>query len=215
MSYDIAHRFNQALDPSACTTLTASLHVLNAAITDCRNAGKPHEQDPAVLLLARHLGEVAGSRISSVMQLRRACMDEIAELRRHPALVAIAAKGIYHDEPAKKQFHADGRRAMRRLAEALRLADGSFDVRSNLGGPAVSGDITLHGDELYVQLSLGCMGPGREVMFRRCEGRGDYRGGANHWASVNELVNPDRFAERLVRELQLTVPATPADRLFA
>jgi hypothetical protein len=202
MSYDIAHRFNQALDPSACTTLTASLHVLNAAITDCRNAGKPHEHDPAVLLLARHLGEIAGSRIPSVMQLRRSCMDEIAELRRRPALIAIAAKGIYHDEPAKKQFHADGRRAM-------------YDVRSNLGGPAVSGEITLHGDELYVQLSLGCMGPGREVMFRRCEGRTDYRGGANHWASVHELVNPGRFAERLVRELHLTVPATPADRLFA
>ena len=52
-------------------------------------------------------------------------------------------------------------------------------------------------------------------MFRRCEGRSDYRGGANHWASVHELVNPHRFAERLVRELQLTVTATPADRLFA
>lgn len=215
MPYDIALRFNQALDPSACTTLTASLHVLNAAITDCRNAGKPHEQDPAVLLLARHLGEVAGSRIPNVMQLRRACMDEIAELRRRPALIAIAAKGIYHDEPAKKQFHADGRRAMNRLAEALRLADGSYDIRSNLGGSAVSGETMLHGDELYVQLSLGCMGPDREVMFRRCEGRNDYRGDANHWASVHELMNPDRFAERLVRELHLTVPATPADRLFA
>ena len=215
MSYDVAHRFNQALDPSACTTVSASLHVLEAAITDCRNAGKPHESDPAVLLLARHLGAVAGSRIPSVMQLRRACMDEIAELRRHPALVAIAHKGIYHDEPAKKQFHADGRKAMKRLAEALRLADGSYEVRSNLGGPAVSGEITLHGEELYVQLSLGCMGPGNEVMFRRCEGRKDYRGGANHWASVRELVTPDRFAERLVRELHLTVPAAPADRLFA
>src|SRR3546814_7738569 len=55
---------------------------------------------------------------------------------------------------------------MRRLADALALDEGSFDIRSNKGGPAVSGEVTLHGEDVWVQLSLGLSGPDREVCFR-------------------------------------------------
>ena len=215
MSYDVAFRFNQALDPSALTTLQACLHALTAAIDDSRNAGKPRDSDPAVLLLARHLGTVAEGIGPGGMQLRRACMDSIAELKRHPALVALAYKGVAYDAPAKKLFHSDGRKAMKRLAEALGLARDSYDVRSNHGGIAVSGDVMLQGAELHVRLSLGCMGPGQEVLFRRVAGRHDHIGDRNHWASAHEFVQPDRFAARIRRELHLSAPSAEPARLFA
>ena len=40
-------------------------------------------------------------------------------------------------------------RLLRRLAEALALQPAAFDLRFNKGGIAVSGEVTLHGDELY------------------------------------------------------------------
>ncbi|WP_449470284.1 hypothetical protein [Sphingobium chungangianum] len=214
MKYDVAMRHHQALDPSAINTIAAGLHNIEAAIKDARNAGKDAETDPAVILLCRHLAAVCDSRSSS-SDLRRACMDEIAEIRRHPALIALAYRGVAYDLDAKRQFHADGRRAMRRLAEALSLPDGSFDVRSNQGGIAVSGEIILHGEEAWVELSLGCMGPDREVMFRRVRGRTDYIGDRNRFASVRELLSPDRFAARLRCELALTHEAATLGRLVA
>src|SRR3546814_18108394 len=92
---------------------------------------------------------------ASNVELRRTCMDAIAELRCKPALIALAHKGVAYDEPAKKLFHSDGRKALKRLADALRLAEGSYDLRSNKGGIAVSGEVPLHGDEVYVQLTHG------------------------------------------------------------
>ena len=214
MAYDIDHRFHQAVDPSGLTTLTACLHALSAAITDCRNSGKPDDDDPAVILLARHLGAVAGAMGGDDPTMRRACMNRISDLRGKSALVVLAHKGVSYDEQAKKLFHSDGRKALKRLAEALCLADDSYDLRSNKGGIAVSGEIILHGEEIYVQLGLG-IGTGREVMFRRVAGRKDFCGDRNHWAAVGELLEPDRFSARIRRELHLADPGTPPLRLVA
>src|SRR3546814_14818789 len=92
---------------------------------------------------------------------------------------------------------------MRRLADALALDEGSFDIRSNKGGPAVSGEVTLHGEDVWVQLSLGLSGPDREVCFRKVQGRDDHLGDRNCWESIRELVDPGRFAARIRRELSL------------
>ncbi|CAM8634050.1 hypothetical protein [Sphingobium aquiterrae] len=216
MSYDIAFRHQQALDPSALTTLPNSLYALNAAIEDCRNAGCAHESDPAVILLARHLGAIASQIDRPNIELRRSCMDAIADLRRKPALIALAHKGVAYDERAKKLFHSDGRKALRALADALGLAEDSYSLTSQRGGVAVSGEVTLHGENIYVQLSLGCMGAGREVMFRKVTGRKDYVGDRNHWASVHDLVlQPARFATRIRRELHLPQSDAAASRLVA
>lgn len=214
MHYDVAMRHQQALDPSALTTIAATLHAIDAAITDCRNAGKASETDAAVILLARHLSTVCALAADDT-SLRRACIDQVAEIRRHPVLRTLAYRGVSYDEAAKRAFHAEGRAAMRRLAEALELDDGSFDIRSNKGGPAVSGEITLHGEEVWVRLSLGCMGPDNEIAYRQVRGREDHCGDRNRWASINELLAPDRFAARLRRELKLSTPVGQPARLFA
>lgn len=71
MSYDIAFRHQQALDTSALTTLLGALHGLQAAIEDTRRAGKQPDSDPAVILLARHLGAIANSQGESDSTLKR------------------------------------------------------------------------------------------------------------------------------------------------
>lgn len=213
MTYDVAFRHQQALDPSALTTLAAALHAIGAAVADCRNAGVDADTDPAVILLARHLSSICATLPDDAV-LRQRSMAAIADLRRFPVLRTLAIRGVAHDEAAKRVFHAEGRRALQRLADALGLG-GDHEVRSNRGGPAVSGEVTLHGAELWVQLSLGALGPENAVVFRRVAGRHDHLGDRNRWASVAELLAPDRFAARIRRELRLPEPARAAERLFA
>lgn len=174
----------------------------------------PVEADPAVILLARHLHEVCAS-LPSDADLRQSCMTRIAELRNRPMLKTLVYRGVAHDEPAKRLFHSEGRAAMRRLAEALDLENGRFDIRSNKGGPAVSGEVTLHGEMLWVQLSLEPLGLDHEVCFRKVQGRDDHIGHRNCWASIGELLEPDRFAARIRRELRLPELAAQAPRLVA
>ncbi|WP_323810720.1 hypothetical protein [Sphingobium baderi] len=214
MSYDVAFRYQLALEPGALTTIGATLHALQAAIADCRNAGLMIESDPAVILLARHLSTLCADRADDA-ELRHACAAQIAELRSRPMLKTLALRGVAYDEPAKRLFHSEGRSAMRRLAEALGLNDGSFDVRSNKAGPAVSGEVTLHGETIWVQMSLGPFGSDRAICFRKVQGRQDHIGERNHWAAVPELLEPDRFAARIRRDLRLPLPTPAQPRLVA
>lgn len=213
MPYDVAFRHEQALDPSALTTIGTTLHAITRAIDDCRNAGFDAERDPAVILLARHLARVTDCQSEDGL-LKRRCMNSVAELKRHPALLTLAIRGVAHDEAAKSLFHADGRKAMRRLADALGLEPGSFDIGSNRSHASRSGEITLHGEELRVQLSLGALGPGHEVTFRRVRGRHDQLGDRERFAPVVDLLNADRFAARLRGELSLSPPKAEPVLLF-
>ena len=214
MSYDATFRFQQALDPSALTTLASGLNALIQAIDECRRNQIGAEYDPAVLLLVRHLGDLAAENRPPTTELRRACVEAVGTTSRTPILVTLARRGVDYDSDAKAVFHKEGRKAMSRLAKALGLQRGQFDLRANMAGIACSGEITLHATQLYIQLSLSCMGPGHEVMFRSCEGRKDYVGGRNHFASVAELIEPARLAERIRRELNLLQPNAAATRLF-
>ena len=49
----------------------------------------------------------------------------------------------YNDDQ-KRAFHATGRKRLKSLAAALGFEPGSYDLRSNLGGIAVSGEVTMH-----------------------------------------------------------------------
>ena len=213
MPYDVAFRHEQALDPSSLTTIGTTLHAITRAIDDCRNAGHDAERDPAVILLARHLARVTECHSEDGL-LKRRCMTAAAELKRYPALITLAIRGVAHDEAAKSLFHADGKKAMRRLADALGLKPGSFDLRSNRAHASRSGEITLHGDELWVQLSLSLLGPGHEVTYRRVRGRHDQLGERDRSAPVADLLNAERFADRLRRELRLSPPQAAPVLLF-
>jgi hypothetical protein len=101
---------------------------------------------------------------------------------------------VAYDSEAKRLFHSRARSQLRRIATALGLEPGSYDLRSNQAGIAVSGEITLHGDHLYVQVSQSAMGHHSGILFRTCEGRKDYRGGPNNFASLDLLNRPGELA---------------------
>jgi hypothetical protein len=73
----------------------------------------------------------------------------------------------------------------------------AFDLRSNAGGVAVYGEVTLHADRLYVQVSQPATGSDTGILFRSCEGRRDYVGGVNNFASLDLLHQPAALARRI------------------
>ncbi|WP_210234905.1 hypothetical protein [Methylocystis sp. B8] len=99
-----------------------------------------------------------------------------------------------YDGAQKKLFHQNGRTALRALAKELRLPPNSFDIRSCLGGVAVSGEIILHGENIYIQLSQPATGADSGILIRSCNGRRDYEGGRNHFAPLSLLDEPAALA---------------------
>jgi hypothetical protein len=106
-------------------------------------------------------------------------------------------KRVAYDPEAKRLFHTHARRRLLALAAALGFTPCTFDLRSNEGGIAVSGEITLHGDRLYVQVSQPATGSDTGVLFRSWRDRRDYIGGVNNFASLDLLHQPDELARRI------------------
>lgn len=103
-------------------------------------------------------------------------------------------KRVAYDAEAKRLFHKKARGQLLVLARALGFGPGDYDLRSNAGGCAVSGEATLHADRLYVQASQPATGNDTGVLFRSCGGRHDYVGGRNHFASLDLLHRPHELA---------------------
>jgi hypothetical protein len=108
-------------------------------------------------------------------------------------------KPVAHDAEAKRAFHTQARRRLRLLGTALGLARDGYDLRTSKAGIAVSAEITLHADGLYVQASQPATGHDTGILFRTCDGREDYVGGANNFASLDLLHRPRELA-RLIKE---------------
>lgn len=104
-----------------------------------------------------------------------------------PATLLASGLNSYSTEAdeRKQRFHIDGKKFLKELAKEIGVAD-QCDIRSNMGGMAVSGEVTLHADSLYVQLFESCR-PGVHVLYRSCKGRKDYSGGTNMLVSMQEL----------------------------
>jgi hypothetical protein len=98
--------------------------------------------------------------------------------------VRLAQSDLSYNETGKSEFHKMGKKVLLEVADRLRLSRGEFQVRSNLGGIAVSGEVTLHADWVYIQLSQGDM-----FMFRSCVGQADYCGGLNRWMRWDALLD--------------------------
>jgi hypothetical protein len=99
-------------------------------------------------------------------------------------------KRVSYDPGAKRLFHTHARRQLLALAAALGFAPCAFDLRSNRGGIAVSGEVTLHADRLALGAYSG-------ILFRSCDGRRDYTGGVNNFASLDLLHRPAELARRI------------------
>ena len=91
---------------------------------------------------------------------------------------------VMYNAAAKKEFKLAAMQGLRKLADVLRLELGTYEVRWNAGGVAVSGEATLHHDLFYIQISQGGAPGGFEVLYRTCNGRRDFSGGSNHWTNA-------------------------------
>jgi hypothetical protein len=109
-----------------------------------------------------------------------------------------------YEPERKRRFHATARARLRKLAAELHLRAGSFDLRANQGGIAVSGEITLHHERLYVQISQPAVRSDSGILIRTCRGRRDFIGGANHFAPLSLLDDIPKLAEH-VRAVVLDV----------
>lgn len=133
-------------------------------------------------------------------------MKEATVLRNWKEMQMLAKQGCGYDDweegtksgPRKRRFASCARSICRWLRDdVLDGADG--DIRFNPSGPAVSGDITLHTDHVYVNISADLhLQSHLGVMVRTCKHRKDYTGGSNHWvrgdADVAQLA---RLVKRL------------------
>jgi hypothetical protein len=107
----------------------------------------------------------------------------------------------YHYASDKGAMHRSAMGMLREVAVALGYAPDAYDVRSNKGGIAVTGEVTLHADNLYVQVCDAWGGNHLQLLIRTCKGRKDYCGGANHYlnfhlASFDDIV---QFCQRITR----------------
>lgn len=97
----------------------------------------------------------------------------------------------------KRRFHTKARTRLRQLADQLGFRPGSYDLRSNAGGIAVSGEITLHHEMVYVQVSQPATRADTGILIRSCAGRRDYTGGRNHFAPLALLDDIPTLAARV------------------
>jgi len=107
-----------------------------------------------------------------------------------------------YDDTQKRCFHKTGLKRLKVLAKSLGFVPGSFDVRSNSGGIAVSGEVTLHHEQLYVQISQPATRADTGILIRSCKGRKDYVGGRNNFASLSLLDDIPGLADRCRSVLQ-------------
>jgi len=110
---------------------------------------------------------------------------------------------VAYDPDKKRLFHRHSRSRLLLLAAALGLGDSDYDVRSNEGGIAVSGEAILHAERLYVQVSQPATRADTGILFRLCDGRRDYVGGRNHFASLDLLNEPAALAALIRRNVVL------------
>jgi len=105
----------------------------------------------------------------------------------------------------KERFHKDGKKFMKELAAALGITD-ACDIRSNKAGPAVSGEVSLHGDHIYVQLS-GSYHEGPQLLYRSCKNRKDYTGGTNNFISMEKLASSLQARDNFVKHCKSLMAA--------
>lgn len=140
-------------------------------------------------------------------------------------LEKIAVNGVAGSIAAgsvKRRFHNVARKHLRNVAtKVLKLDKLDYDLRSNKAGQAVSGEITLHTDSLYIQVSSPWLGSPENVavLVRNCDSRKDYCGKRNHFCAAQVLEDPPAFEEWLSRRMLVPYDAdrfgwNQADRHF-
>jgi len=116
-------------------------------------------------------------------------------------LIRTASRSVAYNDDAKSKFHEQAEVVLHRLAKLLGYKADDYDLRHNEGGIAVSGEITLHSDTLYVQFFQSAIGSSHGFMWRTCKGRKDYCGNRNQWCKWEELRDLKTVADAMKAEV--------------
>ena len=202
MVHDRAARYQQALQAGELTNIGETVHAIGNALADCRHAGLDPEADPAVILLARRLGQLCEPRHSTGL-LRRLCASAVIDARARPPVSAARVHGAKLDREAIDRFHLAARKALFRVAQALDLRHDDYTIVTD-EKTGMYGTTVLHGDQVYITAGYGFLGADIEVSYRRVHGRHDSCGGHRYAATMPELLAPLAFAAQVRRDLALT-----------
>ncbi len=104
----------------------------------------------------------------------------------------------------KEEFKRLSRKFLKEVRTRLGI---DADVQYNAGGIAVSGDATLHADNLYLTFNADSICGGLGILYRKCNGRKDYGAGTstpNHWVSFEwvETYGIDSLCVRLKKFME-------------
>lgn len=105
----------------------------------------------------------------------------------------VTTEQLAYNHEGKEKFHKLAKKVAKEIAHRLNLPSGSYEIRSNKAGIAVCGEVTLHGEHIYIQLSQGWNLP--RFMYRYCANQKDYTGGVNQWMDWQDFENFDQAIE--------------------
>lgn len=122
------------------------------------------------------------------------------------SLAACGDFNDYSDESSarKNSLHTQGKTFLKTIAKVLGLGLKDYDLRSNKAGIAVSGEVTLHADHLYIQISESFSGRGLSILFRGCDSRKDYSGHQNNTCSMEQFggVLQEHYLKRMKQAME-------------
>jgi hypothetical protein len=211
MFYDVTYRHNEALAPDALIAVCAALNAVNAAAVDCRRAGKQVASDPALLLLIWNLAAVAERTAPNMASLRLACRSDRSAVINAPALLDLADSRIGGNQPAKRTFHYQARRALLRLARKLGLTTRDVHISSDMGRANDEGRTTLRHPSIAIYVIPRGFVPNRQITWNCCNDGCDT--GPTHYASLADLMDAGALQCRIATMIapvsapRLTLPA--------
>lgn len=208
MTYDLDFRYRRALQPEGLTTVLTAIQAVADAVKDARIAGIDPEHDPAVALLACHVGRlaqpVAGERetpCDTTLQAR--CLERIAQLKSRPAIIALVRRAVEHDREAQRAYHHEAARALRCVAFNIGLARAQYDIHQGEDRFGIAGDVVMRGDALNIRITASPLRTGREITYRSARNKYDEFGGKPHQADIGQLADIPRLARRVAADLDL------------
>lgn len=102
------------------------------------------------------------------------------------------------NQSRKAAFHRAARRQLKALTNLIGWPYSAYDLRSNLAGKAVSAEITLHHDHIYISVSQCRPGGDTGILIRTCKGRKDFAGGPNIYAPIGLLDDVLTLSARIL-----------------
>lgn len=114
-----------------------------------------------------------------------------------------------YDTNRKDVFARLGKQIAKEIATLLNLPKDTYEIRYNKAGPAVLGDVILHSDNVYIELSPSVTGPW--FYFRECKGKKDYHGGRNINCESVELLDLPKFVSKIRKHIPHFSPENPTN----